>query len=65
MPIRATFHAADCQFPPSGSQGFAWPAGGFDDPESAEHGAYLFQPDGDDSAYYCDPITDLTFAGAR
>ncbi len=39
--------------PSFGAIGSAWPASGYDDPESAEQGAYLFQPDGDENAYYC------------
>lgn len=47
--------------PEPGSSGVAWPAFGFDDPESAEQGAYLFQADGDENAYYVDPERDLIF----
>lgn len=56
--LKATF-TAQCQQPTTGSKGIAYAAHGFDDPESAEYGAYLFQPDGDENAYYCDPERDL------
>lgn len=60
--MRATYvSGSECSYPPNGSKGIAFAAGGFDDPESAECGAYLFQPDGDENAYYCDPHTDLLF----
>lgn len=49
----------ETQVPPPGTHGVAWPAGGFNDPESCEQGAYLFQPDGEERAYYCDPEHDL------
>lgn len=58
----------DGQFPQNGARGTAWPAFGFNDPESPEHGAYCFLPDdftssGDEegTAYYCDPDKDLEF----
>ena len=41
--------------PARNAEGLAWPAGGYADPESCEQGAYLFQPFGDESAYYVDP----------
>jgi hypothetical protein len=60
-PNRATFIALDSEVPARGVTGIAFAAGGFSDPESAEFGAYLFQPDGDENAYYCDPQIDLSF----
>lgn len=51
-----------CAVPAPGSQGEAWPAPGHDDPESCQYGAYMFQPDGDEHAYYVDPETDLRAA---
>lgn len=62
---RATFVGSNASFPAGGSKGIAFAAGGFDDPDSAECGAYLFQPDGDENAYYCDPERDLIFQAAR
>jgi hypothetical protein len=65
MSKRATFVAADCQFPPNGTKGTAVAASGFSDPESAEYGAYVFAPDDEEAAYYCDPVTDLVFDGTE
>lgn len=65
---RATYvggDRTDSQFPRWGSMGLAWAASGFDDPESIEFGAYLFQPDGCRNAYYCDPKKDLVFEYGR
>ena len=59
------------QFPQDGAHGKAWPAFGFDDPDSPEHGAYCFEPDESDgldepgTAYYCDPDADLDFVNAE
>jgi len=61
MSKRARFVAPKRHTPRDGAQGIAWPAVGHDDPESAECGAYLFQSDGEDVAYYCDPDRDLVF----
>lgn len=58
---RATYIGA-CAVPAPGSAGDAFPASGHDDPESVECGAYLFQPDGCEDAFYVDPVTDLVFA---
>jgi len=44
---------------PRGTAGLCWPCEGFDDPESAQEGAYSFSPDGADYAVYCDPRRDL------
>lgn len=52
-------YIGDCQVPAPGSVGTCCPASGHDDPESCEEGAYLFQPDGDENAYYVDPQRDL------
>ena len=56
LTFRATWIGTAFQ---KGAKGTAWAASGFDDPNSAEYGAYLFQPDGqpdgDESAYYCNP----------
>ena len=50
--MRVTLHM-DCDFPPNGTRGTAFPASGHTDPESCEFGAWLFQPDGEENAYYC------------
>ena len=52
-------YIGDCQIPAPGSQGEASPAPGHDDPESCQYGAWMFQPDGEDGAYYVDPVRDL------
>lgn len=52
-------YIGDCQKPSPGSVGEAWPAEGCDDPESCQYGAWLFQPDGDQDAYYIDPVRDI------
>ncbi len=50
---QATFRTdEDIQQPAPDSTGKAWPACGSADPFSAEYGAWLFQPDGDENAYY-------------
>lgn len=42
-----------CGFP-DGTPGVVWKASGYYDPESCEHEAWLFQPEGEeDGAYYC------------
>lgn len=40
---------------PDGTPGTVWQASGYNDPESIECGAWLFQPDDeiDEGAYYC------------
>lgn len=58
---RATY-VGTCAEPAPGTAGDAFPASGHDDPASCEYGAYLFQPDGCEYAFYCDPVTDLVFA---
>lgn len=56
--VRAIY-CGDDQYPQPGMIGYAWPAPGFCDEDSAAEGAYLFQPDGDARVYYCDPDRDL------
>lgn len=57
-PWRAQY-VGNCVVPGPGTIGAAWPADGHDDPESCQYEAYLFQPDGDENAYYVDPVRDL------
>jgi hypothetical protein len=45
--------------PAPNSRGNAAPASGCHIEGSAEEGAWIFQPDGDESAYYVDPLRDL------
>lgn len=52
--MRARWIATDTDWPALGTLGIAQPANGYDDPESAEQGAYLFVPDGEEDAAYCD-----------
>lgn len=59
--VRATFVGSPASGIVWGTCGIAWGATGFDDPASAECGAFLFQPDGEQIAYYCDPDRDLSF----
>jgi hypothetical protein len=59
MANRYRYVARDVQEPAYGVVGEAWPASGYSDPNSCEYGAYLFQPDGCENAYYCDPERDL------
>lgn len=48
--------------PANGTLGTAFPASGCDDDSSPEYGAWLFQPDGSEDAYYCDPTSELVAA---
>ena len=48
-----------CQIPSPESHGEAFPASGCCIEGSAEEGAWLFKPDGDEAAYYVDPQRDL------
>jgi hypothetical protein len=51
--------------PAFGTRGTCGPTNGYADPESAEKGAYWFQPEGEeDTAYYCDPERDLAIEHA-
>lgn len=54
-------YVGTCADPGRGTTGTAWPAAGFSNPYSIEHGAYLFQPDGAEYVDYVDPATDLDF----
>lgn len=44
--------------PHAGQTGWAWPDARHDDPTSAAFLAWLFQPDGEEAAYYC-AVEDL------
>lgn len=57
--MRAQWIATDTDWPALGAVGTAQPAGGFDDLDSAEQGAYLFMPDGETDGAYCDPQRDI------
>ena len=48
------------EVPVPGARGLAWAADGNGDPRSAEYGAWLFKPEGDENAYYV-AEDDLTF----
>lgn len=48
-----------CLIPSQGAIGDAGPAAGCDDADSLESGAWIFQPDGEDSVYYVDPERDI------
>lgn len=54
--FRAYWKGEDTQQLTFGQEGTAFRAGGYFDPESAEYLAWLFQPDHDQNAYYCDGI---------
>lgn len=47
--------------PAPGTPGTVLPALGHGNPNSVEHGAYLFVPDGQEDAFYCSD-QDLCFA---
>ena len=49
--MKATY-CGTCMIPGNGTVGTIYKAGGFYDPDSAEYEAYLFQPDGEEDAYY-------------
>lgn len=52
--FKATFQTREVNCTPhDGQRGLAWRASGHYDPESVEFEAWLFQPKGDDNAYYC------------
>lgn len=67
MKYERAIWVGETMIPPQGAPGKAWPAEGVDDPESAEYGAWCFEPDEpvedqeEVGAYYCDPGRDLQF----
>lgn len=51
---RAYWKGEDTQDLRFGMEGVVFEAGGHHDPESASYLAWLFRPDGDENAYYCE-----------
>ena len=54
MEYRAYWRGEDTQQLSFGQEGIAFRASGYHDPESAQFLAWLFRPNGDENAYYCD-----------
>ena len=54
MDYRAYWKGETTQQLSFGQEGVVFKAGGYDDPESAGYLAWLFQPNGDENAYYCE-----------
>jgi hypothetical protein len=48
---RAISHR-DVSCPPPGTRGDVWQSEGFHDYSALDYGAWMFQPDGEDVAYY-------------
>ena len=51
---RARWTACGLTWPELGCTGIVWQANGHYDPESIEYKAWLFEPDGDEGAVFCE-----------